>query len=318
MRTFFFEWQDFEALVAENAHMHFGDKAEFTDEVFSLGKVNGHEAISIFVDSRISDLDLLALKEKGVKLITLRCAGFNMLNVEKAKELGIKVTRVASYSPESIAEFVFSLILTLARKLPRQREAHQKGDQKRTVADMGFTLRGKTLGLHGLGKIGKEVADIASLGFKMQVVFYDPFISQDQIDEYTSPRKGVYKKVDTVAALYKQANIVSIHVPLMDTTANSVNAELLSLVTENFMLINSARGGIVHTEDMLNAIKSGKVQYFGTDVWGAEDKFQKELLAENTVQTNHVAFFTEEAVHSIVAQTLESLSDQARPENILA
>jgi D-lactate dehydrogenase len=302
-----FEWQDFEELVLLESKLKFPANTEFLAEKFSVEQAASVAAISIFVDSRISNEDLDKLAGQGLKQIFIRAAGFNMLDVEHAKGLGITVTRVASYSPESIAEFAVTLMLALARKLNLQREHHRQAKNGRHIDAMGFTLHGKTLGLHGYGKIARQLADIARDGFKMQVQFVDPYVESSDKD----------KKLQTLQELYSTSDIVSIHVPLMPETANSVNSELLQSVKPGFMLINTSRGGIVDTGSVVELLDAGKLAYFGADVWGADDKFDARLLRDNAFQADHVAFFTREAVHSILEQTIESAGGNPRQENKL-
>ena len=230
-----------------------------------------------------------------------------MLNVEYAKKLGIKVCRVASYSPESIAEYVFALLLNLCRKMNHERNKHQNLQNGRTIKSMGFVLKNKTLGLYGYGNIAREVAKIARDGFGMKVVFFDPYVSFSDLDT----------KIETLSELFSVSNIVSIHVPLNQETRYSVNASVFeNIKSENFTLINTARGEIVKSDDLVEFLNNGKIKYFGTDVWGDDDKFDVRLLTENTFQADHVAFLTEEAVLSILSQTKESI-ENPRTENIL-
>ncbi len=306
MKTIFFEWQNFEEFIKNKYQIDFPN-TDFFEEKFSLAKALGKESISIFVDSQILDDELRQLAKSGTKKIFLRCAGFNMLNVDLAKSLGIEVYRVASYSPESIAEFAFALMLHLARKMNLQREMHRKGINGRTIESMGFTLRGKTIGIHGFGKIGKEVGLIAKNGFQMNVLFFDPFVNESD----------VARKVDSLEELYSISDIVSIHMPLNQQTKNSVNKQILSGVKDRFMLINTARGEIINTKDLKEILDSSKEIFFGTDVWEANDRFCSDLYTNNSFQADHTAFYTEEAVKAILEQTQESLLGESRKENIL-
>ena len=306
MNSIFFFWSDFESFVA-NEHNIDLSEVKLTSEKFNLKEALGFKNVSIFVDSRISEDDLVALKTNGCECLLLRCAGFNMLNVEKAKEIGLKVFRVASYSPESIAEFVFALILNLARKMNLQRRQHSTMQNGRSLDSMGFALKGRILGLHGYGKIGREVSNIARNGFGMKVHFFDPFIDKSDNDT----------KVLDIYELYKTSDIVSIHMPLNDETKHSVNFDLLSKAKDGIMIVNTARGGLIESEAMIKYLDSGKVSYFGTDVWGDDDKFDERLYRDNTFQADHVAFFTDEAVYSILEQTMDSLSGRPLECNIL-
>ena len=177
----------------------------------------------------------------------------------------------------------------------------------RSLDSMGFALKGRILGLHGYGKIGREVSNIARNGFGMKVHFFDPFIDKSDNDT----------KVLDIYELYKTSDIVSIHMPLNDETKNSVNFDLLSKAKDGIMIVNTARGGLIESEAMIKYLDSGKVSYFGTDVWGDDDKFDERLYRDNTFQADHVAFFTDEAVYSILEQTMDSLSGRPLECNIL-
>lgn len=305
MDLIIFEWQDFEERTKNDSNLKFPASTKYLSIKFNVKEALGYKAVSIFVDSRISNKDIDKLKAEGCEKILLRSAGFNMLDAEHAKKIGINVYRVASYSPESIAEFALTLMLALSRKLPLQRRLHDSGKNGRTIDSMGFTLRDKVLGLHGYGKIARELADIARNGLKMKVKYFDPFINSE-VDE----------KVETIEELYANSDIVSIHVPLISETEGSVNKELLSKTKHGFILINTSRGPIVNSKDILEFLEEGKI-FYGTDVWEQHDKFEKKLFTDRSIQTDHVAFFTEEAVNAILSQTLESYEGDPRAENIL-
>jgi len=307
MKTLFFEWSDYDQAVATKHQISLSKDYDFTEEAFNLKKVTGYEAISIKSFSRISNTELEELKQNGVKTIALRIAGFNGLDVEYADKIGLKVYRVAAYSPESIAEFAMTLMLTLARKMPLNRKLQEEGKNLRSLEQMGFLMKGRKLGLHGYGKIARSLAKIARDGFGMQVSFFDPFFKGETADT----------RIEKIEDLYSQNQIVSVHVPLMDTTAKCVNYDLLKNCPKHFMLINTARGGVLCSDSVKKALKEGKIEFLGVDVWGDTDKMDADLLTNNSVQAHHVAFFTEEAVHSMISQAIESIEGNPRPENIL-
>ncbi len=303
--SIFFEWSEFEQKV--KSELSFPDGCVFTSEVFSINKGIGFENVSIFVESRISNSELDELKKSGCKKILLRCAGSDMLNCEYAKSIGIKVFRVASYSPESIAEFVFALILNLARNLNHQRRLHTKLEEKRDLKSLGFSLKGKTLGIHGYGKIGRSVAHIARNGFQMKVLYFDPYYEGLTRDT----------RVADLSELYLRSDIVSIHVPLCSETKNLVGKKLLKNVKERFMLINTSRGGVLNSKEIKELLQSKIIDFLGVDVWRSYDDFDKDLLKENIIQTDHVAFLTEESIISILNQTLNSLAGNPSAQNII-
>ncbi|MCA9379292.1 2-hydroxyacid dehydrogenase, partial [Candidatus Dojkabacteria bacterium] len=270
-------------------------------------KARGFPVVSIFVDSKISADDLRALRDAGLRRIVIRAAGCNMVDVPIATELGVEVCRVADYSPESIAEHAFALLLALQRRLMTEREHHQVLKNDRSSALMGSTLSGKTIGLYGVGKIGRLVAQIAA-GFQMQIVFYDKFID-------TLPGA---RKVGSLGELFASSDVVSVHVPLTPETKNSVTAEVLAASKPGLTLINTSRGDVVNSEAVVQALDSGKLSALGVDVWDSgdvDDRFDERLLRHNVIQTEHIGFFTREAVGEILRQTIENVNGTGREEN---
>jgi D-lactate dehydrogenase len=307
MKAIFFEWDEYEQFVADKYSILMPQDIIRTPKKFDVNYVRDVDCISIKSFSHIDRDALTHLKRRGCNTILLRIAGFNNVDVNYAHALGIRVFRVADYSPESIAEFVMMMMLSLARKYNKNYTNLQLGIHERKIDQMGFLLRGKVLGLHGYGKIAQQVANIARNGFGMKVQFYDKYIFKSDCDT----------SVDSLSKLYSTSNIISIHIPLTEETRGIVNTELLSQVPPNFMLINTARGGIVSSADVKQLHKQGKIRYLGVDVWNENDEFDHEIIGDNAFQSYHVAFFTEEAVKAMIEQTLESYVDKPRKENIL-
>ncbi len=309
MKIKFFEWADYEDRVFEKMHESFdlpGYELDLTSAKFNADLCKGFDAVSIFVDSRITNEDLDKLKEFGLKMILLRCAGFNMLDTEYAKSLGIKLLRVASYSPESIAEHVFALLLSLVRKLMVDRRKHAEQKDGREITQMGFTLKGKTIGFYGFGHIGQMTAKIAKYGFDMNILYFDPFTTSDNLD---------YRKVENLEELFSKSNIISIHTLLNDETRRSINSKYFSLA-KDLILINTARGPIVDTKDALEALQNGHLAGLGLDVVEEDDSYCNLPYLDNVVLTQHTAFFTDEAVESILRQTFENIKNPAQ-QNIV-
>lgn len=306
----FFEWLDSEEFVRshfDSPKKYPWEKIEFIENNYHLEQALGAETISIRTMSRIPNEDLVKLKEAGLKKIALRVAGFNMLNVKNATDLGLQVTRVAAYSPESIAEYAMSLILGLERRLFVQREHHENFEEKRNIKSMGNLMNTRRLGLHGYGKIARLLAKIARDGFGMQVSFYDPFFEGDSQDT----------RFEDVKELYKNSDIISVHIPLTESTKGCINYDLLGQMPANSTFINTARGGVVDSQALLDVFHSGMITNIGVDVWDDADIFQKDLLTPNTFQSYHVAFFTRTSVEQMILQTAESIFDEPRSENIL-
>lgn len=300
-----FNWHEFEETIKNQNNLKFPVDTQFEQGNIDISKAKNFKSISLSIGKTISNDELKELRESGSETLLLRSAGYNMLDTEYAKSIGFKVFRVANYSPESIAEFALTLILILSRRIPLQNRLHAEQNNNITLESMGLCLRNKVLGLHGYGRIARELADIARDGLKMRIQFFDPYVSN-----------ATDKKISTLEELYSTSDIVSIHVPLNQETQNTVNSTLLALVKQDFILVNTARGLIVNTEDLLLELQKGRI-YYGCDVWREHDDFDPELISDRTIQTNHIAFFTQEAVLAIILQTLESYNGNPRQENIL-
>jgi D-lactate dehydrogenase len=310
MKIQFFEWSQAETLIFSRIKPELELKeieTFFSSEIFTIDKVTDDVSfISIFVDSRISEQDLDTLKSKGIKGILLRCAGVNMLDTNYAKTIGLNVYRIASYSPESIAEHVFALLLPLCRKIFVDRRKHISVSDGRDISQMGMTLRGKAIGFYGFGQIGQMTAKIAKYGFGMEVLYFDPYI--DAKNEY-------FVKVNSLSELFEKSDIVSVHAPLMEKTANTVNKDILSHAN-GVILINTARGQIINTNDALEALLNGNLLALGFDVVGENDSYKDLPVQDNIILTQHTAFFTEEAIESILRQTFENVISP-KSENII-
>lgn len=307
MKTIHFTWGDQEDFIVNKYDLKLPEDHDTLSTPFDIEKAIGYEAVTVKVGSFIGKDEIDTLVKNGCKTIVIRCAGFDMVDVDYAVGNGIKVYRVASYSPESIAEFAITLMLALTRKIMIQRDQHARGQNGRTLKNMGLLLKGRTLGLHGYGKIARHVAKIARDGFGMQIQFYDPYFQGKSPDQ----------QVNDLKSLYSSSDIVSIHVPLNDETKGSVNSDLFDDVPEDFMLINTSRGLVVNSGDIKQLFKKGKIQFLGVDVWNADDSYDEELLTDRSIQTDHVAFFTETAIYQQILQSIESLNGEPRTVNVL-
>lgn len=269
----------------------------------------GHDATCSFVNDEVSAPALEVLKEKGIQVILLRCAGFDSVDLAKAKELGLPVLRVPSYSPTAVAEHAVALLQTVNRK------THL--GYNRTVKFnfnidglMGTDLRGKTAGVVGTGKIGKIACEILGKGFGMNVIAYDAFPDTNSGLNYVS-----------LDELWEKSDVISLHCPLFPATKHMVNKDSIAKMKDGVLLVNSSRGGLINTEDLIEAVKAGKFAGVGLDVCEKEheyffddhsddtdkDAVMKELLSlENVVLTGHQAFFTKEATDAIADVTLNN------------
>jgi D-lactate dehydrogenase len=210
------------------------------------------------------------LATKGVKIIALRCAGFNNVDVEAAKQHGIKVCRVPAYSPQAVAEHAVAMLLTLNRKTHK---AYNRVREQNFALNglLGFDVYGKTVGVIGTGNIGKAFCKIM-LGFGCKVLAFDLFVDKEL------ETMGVEYK--PLIELFEAADIVSLHCPLNEQTKHLINQQTIAMMKKGVMLINTSRGGLVHTKDVVAALKNGTIGYLGIDVYEQEDKLFLKIYLE--------------------------------------
>lgn len=278
----------------------------------TVNLTKGYDAVCVFVNDRLNAEVIAALKENDVKLIALRCAGFNNVDLEAAKKHGIKVVRVPAYSPHAVAEHAVALILTLNRKTHKAYNRVREGNFSLERLT-GFDLYGKTVGAIGTGKIGQVFCNIM-LGFGCRVLAFD--LMEDK--ELASKGVEYLPLID----LLQQSDIISLHCPLNDQTRHIINKETIPMMKEGAMLINTSRGGLIDTVDVTEGLKSGRIGYVGLDVYEQEEKLFFKDLSENIIQddlimrllsfpnvliTSHQGFFTEEALIQIAQTTLDNI-----------
>lgn len=276
----------------------------------------GKDAVCIFVNDECDRQVIDLLAEYGIRLIALRCAGFN--NVDMAAARGrIPVVRVPAYSPHAVAEYAVTLMLSLNRKVYRSVYRTREGNFK-LKGLMGFDMYGKTAGLIGLGKIARELAKILR-GFGMNVVAYDPYPDWQFAEEQRI-------SLVTLDELYAQSDIISLHCPLTDDTKFIINEESIGKMKQGVMIINTGRGKLIRTEDLIEGLRTGRIGSAGLDVYEEEQNFFYEdrsdkmidddklallLMMPNVIVTSHQAFFTREAMHNIAVTTLQNITDWA-------
>lgn len=274
----------------------------------------GHDAVCIFVNDQAGADVLEALAHGGTRLVALRCTGFNNVDLEAAARFGLKVVRVVTYSPYSVAEHTVALILAINRKIHR---AYNRTRDSNFALDglMGFDLHGKTVAVVGTGKIGRVFARIM-LGFGCDVIGYD---------KYPSPEfEALGARYAEPVEIGARADIISLHCPLTPETHHIVNSETLARVKRGALLVNTSRGGLIDTEAAIEALKSGQLGGLGIDVYEQEaDLFFRDLSGEivsddaiqrlvsfpNVIVTGHQAFFTEEAITTICETTVNSITE---------
>lgn len=273
-----------------------------------------HDVICVFVNDKLNPQVLHKLKAIGVRLIALRCAGYNNVDLAAAEENGIAVVRVPAYSPHAVAEHAVALIMTLNRKTHKAYNRVREGNFSLERLT-GFDLYGKTIGVVGTGKIGEAFCEIM-LGFGCHVLAYDVFPNK------TLQQKGV--SYVSLTELLKQSDIVSLHCPLTEQTQHLINKQTLAEMKKGVMLINTSRGPLIDTVAAIEALKNKQLGYLGIDVYEQEEKLFFHDLSEkiikddqimrlmsfpNVLITSHQGFFTEEALVQIAQVTLNNIRE---------
>lgn len=272
----------------------------------------GADAVCAFVNDKPDATVMATLSEAGVKVLALRCAGFNNVDLEAAKKYGIQVCRVPAYSPHAVAEHAVAMILTLNRKT--HKAYNRVREQNFSLNGLiGFDVYTKTVGVIGTGNIGKVFAQIMK-GFGCRVLAFD-VVKDPELE-----KKGVeYLPLDQIL---EQADIISLHCPLNDKTKHLINEITIHKMKKGVMLINTSRGGLIDTNMVIEGLKSKKIGYLGIDVYEQEehlffrdlsasiiedDTIQRLMSFPNVLVTAHQAFFTEEALTQIASTTLNSI-----------
>ena len=273
----------------------------------------GFPAVCVFVNDQLDAKVLSVLAEQGTRLIALRCAGFNNVDLTAAQKLGLKVVRVPAYSPYAVAEHTIGLILALNRKIHRAFTRVREGNFALDGL-LGFDLHGKTVGIIGTGKIGTIVIKIMK-GFGCDILAFDPFPKQKC--------KSLGAKYVSFQELLSQSDIITLHCPLNSKTQHIIDDHALSQMKTGVMLLNTSRGALVDTKAVIQYLKSGKVGYLGLDVYEEEAALFFENLSDNVIQddifarlltfpnviiTGHQAFFTQNALKNIAETTLANIT----------
>lgn len=274
----------------------------------------GHDAVCAFVNDRVDAIALEALRGCGVRIVALRSAGYNHVDLAAAATLGLPVVRVPEYSPYAVAEHAVALVLTLNRKIHRA-YARVREWNFSLEGLVGFDLHGKTVGVVGTGKIGRAAARIFH-GFGCKVLAFDV----RPHPELAALPGLQYAALDT---LYREADVLSLHVPLTPSTHHMIDEAALARMKRGVMIINTGRGALLDSRALLAALKTGHIGAAGLDVYEEEegvffrdlsDKvLQDDVLARlltfpNVLVTSHQAFLTREALGNIATTTLESLT----------
>lgn len=282
----------------------------------------GFDAVCPFVNDELTGEVVRALAGSGVRLITLRSAGFNHVDRGAAAEHGLTVTRVPAYSPYAVAEHAVALILALNRRLHRAYARVREGNFA-LEGLLGFDLHGKTVGVLGTGKIGMVFCRIMN-GFGCRILAHDPYPSQEA--------RTIGIAFVGLDELLETSDIVALHLPLSPETCHLIDAAAIDRMKQGAMLINTSRGGLVDTRAVIQGLKSGKLGSLGLDVYEEEadlffedlsgtviqdDVFARLLTFPNVMITGHQGFFTREALASIAETTLANATAFERGSGVM-
>ena len=304
---------DREFLNAANASCHELRFFEAHLNEETVGLATGFEAVCVFVNDHVDVAVIARLRSLGVRLIALRCAGYNNVDLSAATRHGITVVRVPGYSPYAVAEHTIALMLALNRKLHR---AYNRVREGNFALDglVGFDMHGRTVGIIGTGKMGAVVAQLLT-GFGCPILAFDPFPNA------TDRSLGVrYVELNELLA---QSDIISLHCPLTPENKYIISDAAIAGMKNSVMLINTSRGALLDTVAIIEGLKSGKIGYLGLDVYEEEeeiffedrsglilsdDVFARLLTFPNVIITGHQAFFTREVLLNIAATTIDNIT----------
>lgn len=315
MKAAVFDTHDYDRLALQQANATLRHTLTFLTarlDERTAKLAEGHEAVLAFVNDQLDAETLRILAESGVRLIALRCAGHNNLDLAAARRLGLRAVSVPSYAPYAVAEHVFALLLSIVRHTPRAYERVRDGNFS-IEGLVGFNLHGKTFGIIGLGQIGHAVAAIAH-GMGCLLLAYDPA-------RQPSPLPITFAELEQVLTA---SHIVSLHAPLTPQTHHMIDTRRLGLMRPGAVLINTSRGGLVDTAALIARLKDGHLGGVGLDVYEEEasvfyrdlsdeilsdDLLARLLTFRNVLVTSHMGFLTREALQEIATTTLVNLSD---------
>lgn len=306
---------DLDSFNRENSQQYSIHPLDCALDEHTAGLAKGCPVVCIFVNDKCDALTVEALASNGVKLIALRCAGYNNVDLASCQEHNIDVVRVPAYSPHAVAEHTVALMLMLNRKLHR---AYMRNHSGQFILEglVGFDMYGKTVGVIGTGKIGRCVIDILS-GFGCHILAFDNFP-----DDELQSRGNV--RYTSMQELQQSADIITLHVPLSPDTYYLIDEAAISEMKKGVMLINTSRGALVNTKALINGLKSEKIGFAGLDVYEEEaeiffhdisdevltdDVFARLLTFNNVVITSHQAFLTQEALSNIARTTLDNIAE---------
>ena len=305
----------FTELIKEKGDGTYNTEIQFLDsnlEPETVSLAAGNDAVCVFVNANVNGDVVRERHKMGIRLILLRCAGFNNVDLEVAKECGITVLRVPAYSPYAVAEHAMAIMQEANRRLHK---AYTKMKDNNFALNglLGLDLHNKVAGIVGTGRIGVCMAQICK-GYGMKVIGWDAFPNK------TLEEQGILTYVDQ-EELFRTADLISLHAPLFPNTHHMINEETIGMMKETVMLVNTSRGGLIDTEALIRALKGGKFHAVALDVYEGEDDNVYNDRSDEVIQdcitarllsfpqvvvTSHQAFFTKEAMQAIAVVTMEN------------
>lgn len=325
MKILFFDTHKFEVAHFTQLAHEAGHQIKFLDFKLSAETATvaeQSEVICCFVNDRVDRACIEKLSESGVKLIALRCAGFNNVDLAAAAEHNIQVVRVPEYSPYAVAEHTLTLLMSLNRHICRASNRTREGNFSLDGL-VGFDLHGKTVGVIGTGRIGRAFCKIM-LGMGCKVLAYDR-TSDSQLEAL-----GV--QFSSLEQIYQNSDVISLHIPLTNETHHIINQQAINQMKDGVLLINTSRGKLVDSKALIHALKSKKIAAAGLDVYEEEEAYffadhsdsplnddilSRLLSFPNVLLTSHQAFLTKEALEKIALTTIENINQFARGESLV-
>ena len=325
MRVGIFSAKPYDIDHFDRVNQTFGLQIEYFDYRLCLQTVrlaHGFDVVCAFVNDSLGDKVLTELSKNGTKVIAMRCAGFNNVDLEAAKRLNLRVVNVPSYSPESVAEHTVALMLTLNRKVHK---AYQRTrDANFSLSGLvGFNMQHRNVGVIGTGRIGLATIKVL-LGFGCHIYAHDPYPNHAVLE------LGV--KYVSLEEIFSVCDIISLHCPLTSENHHLLNRDSFSRMKPGVMVINTSRGGLLNALDAIEALKTGQLGSLGLDVYENEkelffedksneviqdDVFRRLSACHNVIFTGHQAFLTEEALSAIAFTTLTNITQLSSVEHCL-
>ncbi len=311
MKLAFFDCKSYDLPGFEKYLANTGIEVKYFEPNLNIDTVSlaaGFDAVCVFVSDTVDAAVVEKLYEMGVKMIALRCAGFNNVDI-RACQGKLRVFRVPAYSPYAVAEHAMAMLLTINRRT--HKAYNRTRDFNFSLQGLaGFDLHGKTVGIIGTGKIGRVFADICR-GFGMKLLAYDPYPAEDSGLAYVG-----------LPELFQNSDIISLHCPLTEDTRHLINEGSIGRMKENVIIVNTSRGGLINTDALIQGLKDKKIGAACLDVYEEEgdffyedfsghivrdDKLVRLISMPNVIVTSHQAFLTEEALDNIAATTVNNI-----------